>query len=116
VTCYRGLLAEVDGLRVVPAEPHPGGADHLMMVLLPEGTDRATVQKHLSAESIGSSVHFRPLHTFRWFADNGLEPGPGGTPVADRFAERALSLPLHTVLSDSDVDRVCDVLSQALRD
>ena len=111
---YRAHLAEVPGLRLVPGELPEGGADHLMMVLLPEGTDRSTVQKHLTAASIGSSVHFRPLHTFGWFAEQGLTSGPGGTPVADTYVDRALSLPLHTRLTDGDVDRVCTTLRDAL--
>ena len=111
---YRELLATMPSLRIVPSELPDGGADHLMMVLLPEGTDRAIVQKQLSAESIGSSVHFRPLHTFAWFAENGLDAGPGGTPVADTYAERALSLPFHTRLSSGDVERVCTTLQHAL--
>ncbi|MEI7885855.1 MAG: DegT/DnrJ/EryC1/StrS aminotransferase family protein [Actinomycetes bacterium] len=111
---YRELLGAIEGLQIVPRELPEGGADHLMVVLLPEGTDRSIVQKQLSAESIGSSLHFRPLHTFQWFADNGLDSGPGGTPVADAYAERALSLPFHTQLDSSDVERVCSVLSGAL--
>ena len=111
---YREHLGSIEGLQIVPKELPEGGADHLMVVLLPEGEDRSLVQKQLSAESIGSSVHFRPLHTFNWFADNGLTSGPGGTPVADTYADRALSLPFHTMLSSSDVERVCSVLSRAL--
>ncbi|MFN7151428.1 MAG: DegT/DnrJ/EryC1/StrS family aminotransferase, partial [Microthrixaceae bacterium] len=111
---YRALVAEVPGIRLVPAELPDGGADHLMMVLLPEGSVRADVQRRLSDVSIGSSVHFRPLHTFSWFAEQDLHPGPGGTPVADTYVDRALSLPFHTRLSDEDVDRVVAMLAQAL--
>lgn len=111
---YRTRLGEVPGVRLVPAELPDGGADHLMMVLLPEGSDRGAVQRHLSDVSIGSSVHFRPLHTFAWFAEQGLHPGPGGTPVADTYVDRALSLPFHTRLTDEDVERVVDELARAL--
>ena len=111
---YRELLGQVNGVQVVPGQLSPGSADHLMMVLLPEGTDRALVQKRMSAENIGTSVHFRPLHHFAWFQQQGLTSGPGGTPVADAHAGRALSLPLHTKLTAADVDRVCDALDRAL--
>lgn len=111
---YRELLAGIPGLRLVPGDLPAGGADHLMMVLLPEGTDRPTVQQHLTAAGIGSSVHFRPLHTFGWFAEQGLTSGPGGTPVADTYVDRALSLPFHTRLSSADVDRVGETLRAAL--
>jgi dTDP-4-amino-4,6-dideoxygalactose transaminase len=114
VARYRRNIARLDGLRCVPPERAANGADHLMMVLLPQGTDRTDVRRRMQAAGVGTSVHFRPLHTFGWFDREGLAPGPGGTPVADRYAERALSLPLHTRLSDDEVDRVCDALADAL--
>jgi dTDP-4-amino-4,6-dideoxygalactose transaminase len=111
---YRATLATIPGLRIVPTTLADGGADHLMMVLLPEGVDRTAVQQQLGAAAIGSSVHFRPLHTFAWFAENGLASGPGGTPVADTYVDRALSLPFHTRLSTDDVERVATVLRASL--
>jgi dTDP-4-amino-4,6-dideoxygalactose transaminase len=107
---YRAALeGAVEGLRLVPGVADPGSADHLAVVLLPEGTDRGAVVAALSAEGIGTSVHFRPLHTFTWFAET-VPVGPGGLPVCDATAARALSLPLHVGLAPSDVDRVVDVL------
>ena len=111
---YRDRLAELPGLRVVPGTFDPGSADHLMMVLLPDGTDRSAVQADMQADGVGTSVHFRPLHTFGWFREQGLVPGPGGAPVADRYVDRALSLPLHTRMSPDDVDQACDALGRAL--
>lgn len=112
---YRDGLAGLPGVQPVPRHADPGSADHLMMVLLPADADRAAVQAELSAAGIGTSVHFRPLHDFDWFRQQGLTPGPGGVPVAEAHRLRALSLPLHTRLADDDVDRVCDVLAGALR-
>ena len=111
---YRATLDDVDGLSFVPSEVPAGGADHLMMVLLPPGTDRDVVQERLRDEAIGTSVHFRPLHEFRWFAEHGVAPGPAGVEVATAHAPRALSLPFHTRLTDADVDRVCTALRRAL--
>jgi dTDP-4-amino-4,6-dideoxygalactose transaminase len=110
---YRSGLASVSGCRIIPASPHPGSADHLMVVLLPVGVDRAGVMATLTAQGIGSSIHFRPLHRFAWYRDHAIV-GAGGTPVADALAPRALSLPLHTGLSDADVDGVVAALSGAL--
>lgn len=113
VTQYRRLLDNCP-VRFVPAELNPNSADHLFVVILPHGADRAAIQADLKNRGIGTSVHFRPLHTFEWFATQGFGPGPSGLPVAGRLAERALSLPLHPRLSDSDVTRVCDALSTAI--
>jgi dTDP-4-amino-4,6-dideoxygalactose transaminase len=106
---YRSRLQAVAGLEFVPQRQANDSADHLLVVALPEQVDRTRVVAGLSAEGIGTSVHFQPLHTLSWFRTHA-EIGPSGTAVADAFAPRALSLPLHTNLSDADVDRVCDTL------
>lgn len=113
VTRYRAALADVPGVGLVPAEQVEGSADHLLVVTLPEGIDRDAVIAHFGTEGIGTSVHFRPLHRFRWFAEHA-EIGPTGVAVADALAPRALSLPLHPRMSEFDVDRVSDVLAAAI--
>ena len=109
-TRYREGLASMDGVRIVPAVPDPGSADHLFVIVLPEGVDRAEVNSGMAAVGIGTSVHFRPVHTFSWFRDHA-PLGQGGVPVADALASRALSLPLHTTMTDGQVDRVLDALA-----
>jgi dTDP-4-amino-4,6-dideoxygalactose transaminase len=111
---YRSQLEDIPGLEIIPRDRPAGSSDHLMMVLLPPGTERTAVQASMTAENIGTSVHFQPLHRFGWFAEHGVVPGPGGTPNSDRAEFRALSLPMHTRLSDDDVDRVCHTLRNAL--
>src|SRR5581483_5623326 len=110
---YREALEDVPGLELVPAAHPTGSADHLMVVLVPRGCDRDGVRERLAHRGIATSVHFRPLHQLRWFAEHA-EIGPGGVPVADMLADRALSLPLRPGLTGADVDRVCDELRSAL--
>ncbi len=109
---YRAAL-EPAGLTFVPRVEDPGSADHLAVVVLPEGVDRIRVIAAFGAAAIGTSVHFRPLHRFTWFAANA-PVGPTGTRVADELADRAISLPLHPALRDVDVDRVVEVLAESL--
>ena len=110
---YRANLAGVAGVTCVPAERDPGSADHLMVVLLPEGVDRGAVTSSMGAAGVPTSIHFPPLHHLTWFRENA-EIGPGGLGVADALAPRALSLPLHPNLGEADVDTVCQVLADAL--
>ena len=46
-----------------------------------------------------------------WFAEHA-EIGPGGVPVSEQLADRALSLPLHAELRDDQVDRILDADGQ----
>ena len=105
---YRAAL-EPHGITFVPQAPDPGSADHLAVVLLPEGVDRNQLVTDLKARGINPSVHFRPLHHFTWFAENATV-GPSGLATCDALAPRTLSLPLHVGLSDADVDRVSGAL------
>lgn len=110
---YRANLGVINGLRCVPRHLSEDGADHLMIVLLPEGVRRADIVQRLADKSIGSSVHFQPLHHFKWLHARSLI-GATGTAVADSLAPRALSLPMHLGLTLDDVDRVCTELAASI--
>ena len=110
---YREQL-EAFGFQFVPKEPVAGSAEHLAVVLLPQGIDRRAVVEGLKAKQIHPSVHFRPLHHFTWFAENAAV-GPTGLAVCDALADRALSLPLHVGLGDADVERVSDSVVALMR-
>lgn len=113
VVRYRENLGGIDGLAFVPRDLQEGNADHLLALSLPADADRRKVFAALDAVGIGTSLHFRPLHTYDWFAQN-TTIGPAGTPVADEMADRMISLPLHPGLSDVEVDRVCEVFESTL--
>ena len=110
---YRANLEAIDGLAFVPRELDDGNADHLLALALPADVDRRSVFRALDAVGIGTSLHFRPLHDYDWFAKNTVI-GPAGPPVAAELAHRPISLPLHPGLSDGAVGRVCEVFSGAL--
>jgi dTDP-4-amino-4,6-dideoxygalactose transaminase len=73
--------------------------------------DRARFIEELRQRHISASVHFIPLHQMRFYVQHyGLQRAD--FPVAEREAERLVSLPLHPMLTDGDV---CDVVA-AVRD
>ncbi|MBC7677617.1 MAG: DegT/DnrJ/EryC1/StrS aminotransferase family protein, partial [Pseudorhodobacter sp.] len=110
---YRALLADLPGVELVPQVADDASADHLLVVLLPEGTDRDRVVLSLAAVGVTSSVHFQPVHRFAALRD-ALDL-TGGLAVCDAMWPRALSLPLHTRLTTDDVERVVTSLADVLR-
>lgn len=70
--------------------------------------NRAAVQAGLKEAGIPSAVYYTQtlpqMQAFTEFAP------PGGLPVAEALTERVLSLPFHPYLSDSAVERVCEVV------
>lgn len=78
----------------------------------PVGRDELIAE--LTAERIGTSVHYRPLHEMTYWRDR-YHCEPGDYPVASRYFEGAVTLPLFPGMTDAEVDRVVDVLRHILR-
>jgi perosamine synthetase len=70
---------------------------------------RDEVMARLRAQGIECQVGTYALHRLSAYRDQG------GFPGADAAYERALALPLHSRLSDADLDRVAEALHEALR-
>ncbi len=65
-------------------------------------TDRKTVFNALRAENIGVNVHYIPLHLQQFYRrEFGYKRGD--YPKAERYYERAITLPLFPRMSDEDV-------------
>lgn len=108
---YRGALAEsIPGCRVPFGSAHPSTA-HLLPVLLPPGTDRATVRAAMRAGGVQTSVHYPPVHRFSYYRQRF---GDITLPRTEEFHARELTLPLHPQLTLDDVERVIDTLTRAL--
>jgi perosamine synthetase len=105
---------DVPGLSLPPRPLSGLHAWHLYAVRVRPtyGPTRDELISVLREEGIGSSVHFVPLHNLSWFRERCLQP-PGGFPGADAVFAETLSLPFDQAISDSDVDRVCDVLARS---
>jgi len=104
---YRKELAG-SGVRLTEVDPLARHVYHLMVVRVP---DRARVQAAFAAARVQTGVHYPvPCH---------LQPplrryGTGRLPVCEQAAGEQLSLPLFPHMSRAQVDRVCEVLDEAL--
>lgn len=119
VTGYRELLARLPGVEVPSGRATGDSAYHLMAVLLPTATDRDSVQHRLREAGVQTAVHYPPTHLLRHYRDGNT--GWRATAVAreslsvtDSVAGRLLSLPLHSRMSDEDVEYVVGSLVAAL--
>ncbi|MBN2305700.1 MAG: DegT/DnrJ/EryC1/StrS aminotransferase family protein [Anaerolineae bacterium] len=76
--------------------------------------DRAVFIEELKRRNIGSSVHFIPIHLHPYYRDKyGLQPTD--FPVAYGAYERIVSLPLHSLLSDEDVQDVIAAVTDIVK-
>jgi len=88
---------------------------HLYPIQIAAG-DRARIRRELFLElrrnGIDSQVHYIPIHTQPFYRDLGFQTGQ--FPAAERYYDGALSLPLYVDLTESDQDRVIEVVRATL--
>lgn len=71
------------------------------------------VRKDLSARRLPSRQYFPVIHLQRHYRDR-FGYAPGAFPMAEELADVSLALPFSSVMTESDVDLVCDVMRETL--
>jgi len=111
-------LRKLTGLPLdCPAAAPPGGlhAWHMFPIRLHENAlaNRDDFIAGLTAEGIGTSVHYRPLHEMTYWKER-YHCEQSEFPVASRYFEGAVTLPLFAGMTDAEVDRVADAVHAIL--
>ncbi len=111
---YEALLKPLSPL-VTPTPRGPGQPGlHLFSILIDFealGVLRAEVMRSMSAQGIGTQVHYIPLYRQPYFKARYGEMRLAG---AEAYYARVLALPLFPAMQDGDVDRVVQALVGAL--
>jgi dTDP-4-amino-4,6-dideoxygalactose transaminase len=101
VAIYDEGLADLEGITPVARDERDVHANHLYVVRV-AFADRDDVQRALTEENIGTSIHFLPVHLLSAYRDR-LAPNQPPLPVSERAGAEVLSLPLSPAHSDDDV-------------
>ena len=89
------------GSRPSRRDPRDLHANHLYVVRV-TFADRDEVQRALTDENIGTSIHFLPVHLLSAYRDR-LAPHQPPLPVTEQAGAEVLSLPLSPAHSDDDI-------------
>jgi dTDP-4-amino-4,6-dideoxygalactose transaminase len=112
---YNSAFADLPVITPPTAPAKEIHAWHLYVLRL---GDEATVNRdelieHLFNAGIGCSVHYIPLHLQPYWRDRYALRAED-FPHSQHAYERMLSLPIHTRMTDADVQRVVDAVRRAL--
>jgi dTDP-4-amino-4,6-dideoxygalactose transaminase len=101
--------ANAVGLPIVP--PHCLQAYHMFYLMMPSAQARAALSAHLAARDIVAASHYVPLH----LSPMGMASGGrrGDCPVTENVSDRLLRLPLYYDLTESDLARIVDAVTQS---
>jgi dTDP-4-amino-4,6-dideoxygalactose transaminase len=80
-------------------------AHHLAPVVAGSSEERDDARARLRNRRIQTSVHYPAIHRFTHYRAGAPE-----LPRAEAIADRVLTLPLHPMLTDAEIDEVCHAL------
>lgn len=116
VAVYNKAFAGMQHLKT-PVEPeNVSSCFHLYAVQIDFsalGKSRTQVMQELRDKGIGTQVHYIPVHT-QPFYKNTFGCKEGDYPVAEKYYEQELSLPLYPGLSDEDVENVIKAVKEVV--
>ncbi|TCC52480.1 UDP-4-amino-4,6-dideoxy-N-acetyl-beta-L-altrosamine transaminase [Kribbella capetownensis] len=105
---YNEALELVDGVRTPAQRDYVDPAWHLYPVRILGGR-RREIFEGLRAAGIGVQVNYIPVYWHPVFANAGYERGM--CPNAEQYYREEISLPMYPDLTDADVDRVIETLT-----
>jgi dTDP-4-amino-4,6-dideoxygalactose transaminase len=84
--------------------------DHIFSLYIVKiDKNRDSFARELSAQGIGSGLHYIPLHLLSYYKTK-YSLRINDFPVALRNYSQILSFPCHGALSDAEVDEICDAI------
>jgi perosamine synthetase len=123
---YDEVLAGLDGLEPLAEPEGCRGNYYKYIAILPEGADRASFRKQMAEEDgvrLAGEVYDTPLHRQPVFAEFAPDAprgsgGPGSRsspplPVAEDLCARHICLPVHSDMTEAEVDEVCAAVCAA---
>ncbi|MGD0376846.1 MAG: DegT/DnrJ/EryC1/StrS family aminotransferase [Streptosporangiaceae bacterium] len=108
---YDKGLAELDSLAPVAEPPGCRGNIYKYLAVLPRGADRAWFKQQLAARfevRLAGEVYDLPLHRQPVLAQYAGPP----LPVADDMCARHVCLPVHSDMTDGEVDEVLAAIAE----
>lgn len=126
---YKGLLerrkeivkkydAVCDELGIFHLHHHTEGMDssnHLYLIRIPDidVAKRNKIIEKMAEQGVATNVHYKPLPMMTAYKTLGWDVKD--FPNTYDYYHNLITLPLHTLLSDEDVDYICEILKNAVK-
>lgn len=85
-------------------------AAHIMPILLPERIDRNDVMRFMGEAGIQTSIHYRPIHTFKCY-QSGRNVD---LPLTEDIGNRTITLPLFPDMQPDQVEYIVNTLMKSV--
>ena len=106
---YDQALSGIPGLIIPTRVPYSSHTFHQYTIQVPEKRDE--LQKFLGDKGIPSMIYYpKPLHLQEAYQYLGYKKGD--FPVSEKLSEQVLSLPMHTELTDEQLDYITSAIRE----
>jgi dTDP-4-amino-4,6-dideoxygalactose transaminase len=103
---YNELLSEVPGIRT-PSTDFGGISPFIYSIRVLDGRRQALIE-HLRANGIATGIHFMPAHRYSYY--RGCRRGD--MTVTERISGQIITLPLHSEMAASTVERIAGAIGK----
>jgi dTDP-4-amino-4,6-dideoxygalactose transaminase len=112
---YIQRLANIEGVETLPIAPTTTRMSWFVFVVRFEGgIDRDRIAKELDKYNIPARPYFLPIHLQPYMVERfGFQAGD--FPITEDLGDRGLALPFSGVMTEEQVERVCNVLDNILK-
>jgi dTDP-4-amino-4,6-dideoxygalactose transaminase len=111
---YHHQLSELVPDVGLPFVNHRGqSAAHLLPILLPAGQNRIKFMEKMKEQGIQTSIHYPPVHRFSYY---NKQVTSKLLPITEIVTTREVTLPLHPLLNEDQVNLVVSAVRVALRE
>jgi perosamine synthetase len=113
---YDKAFSKINEIIIPKVRPNVKHAYHIYVVQLRLNkltAGRSVVFDALRAENIGVNVHYMPLHLHPFY-QNTFGYRDGDYPNAERYYERAITLPIFPAMNDKDVNSVIEAIEKVI--
>ncbi len=107
---YRKQLFDYPGIILPFPNRLADSAHHIFPIILENASGRDSFRQELDKRGIQTSVHYPPVHLFSHYL--GRFPGHESLPKTEDISSREVTLPLHPLLMEEDVDYICDSVKE----
>ncbi|MDD1503972.1 UDP-4-amino-4,6-dideoxy-N-acetyl-beta-L-altrosamine transaminase [Lysinibacillus sp. CNPSo 3705] len=109
---YTEAFQDIEGIIVPQQLEGTNSGWHLYMVQL-EGISRKFVFEQMRSLNIGVHVHYIPVYWHPYYQELGYERGI--CPIAEKWYERALTLPIHPNMTVEDLSIIVSNIKELLK-
>lgn len=108
---YRQLLAACPNVTLPFDDRQDDSAHHIFPTVLADALAREPMRQYLNEHGVQTSVHYPPVHLFAHYRKKF--PNQRNLDTTTSISSCELTLPLHPLLKDPDIDEICEIFLSA---